>query len=269
MSKETKKQRKDEEDPKLDKEQDQAEAEDEDESEEDAEDEGAEGESERDEEEEEEEDEEDEEDEEEDEEEADPHAKHQGHDVAAKPDDDEDGTWWTPHVVLAVLVLIGVLGFFGLFNKPLGFLAAKPAAAPVTETVTTQPASQPVPAATPRPMPTPGQQQPQREMFGAKHFLVMYKGGMRAPANVTRTKEEAKVRAEEGLKKVKAGAKFETIVAEYSDEPNAGARGGDLGMFPKGAMVAPFQEAVEKLKVNEISGLVETPFGYHVILRTK
>jgi parvulin-like peptidyl-prolyl isomerase len=259
MSKETKKQPKAEEDPELAKKK-QAEAEDE---EEDEEEEG-ETEEEEEDEEDEEEDEEDEEDEAEDE-----TAKHQGKDAAAHADD-EDPYWWTPHVVLAVLVLVGILGFFGMFNKPLGFLAAKPQAAPTTETAATQPATQNTPATPPRPMP-PAQQQPQqqREMFGAKHFLVMYKGGMRAPANVTRTKEEAKARAEEGLKKVKAGAKFETIVAEYSDEPNAGARGGDLGLFPKGAMVAPFQEAVEKLKVNEISGLVETPFGYHVIMRTK
>jgi len=170
--------------------------------------------------------------------------------------------------VLAVLVLVGILGFFGMFNKPLGFLAAKPAGTAETQTAAAHtPPPQPTPATPPRP--TPAAQQPQREMFGAKHFLVMYKGSMRAPANITRTKEEAKTRAEEALKKVKAGTKFEDVVKDYSDEPGAGARGGDLGLFPKGAMVAPFQEAVEKLKVNEVSGLVETPFGYHVILRTK
>ena len=106
-------------------------------------------------------------------------------------------------------------------------------------------------------------------MFGAKHFLVMYKGSMRAPATITRTKDEAKARAEEGLKKIKDGKKFEDIVGEYSDEPGAGQRGGDLGTFPKGAMVPQFQEGLEKVKVGEVSGLVETPFGYHVILRTK
>ncbi|TKD08366.1 peptidylprolyl isomerase [Polyangium fumosum] len=264
MSKETKTQRKAEEDPELDKKRAEDEEEDEDEAEE-----GAEGESEEEEEDEDDEEDEDEEDDEEDEDEAeDEHAKHQGQDAAAHGDD-EDPYWWTPHVVLAVLVLIGILGFFGMFNKPLGFLAAKPqGGAAHTETASTQPATQATPATPPRPT-APAQQQPPREMFGAKHFLVMYKGSMRAPANITRTKEEAKARAEEGLKKVKDGGKFETIVGEYSDEPNAGARGGDLGLFPKGAMVGPFQEAVEKLKVNEVSGLVETPFGYHVILRTK
>ena len=277
MSKETDKKRKDEEDPELDEEQD--------EEEEDEEEDEEEGEEEDEEEEEsasakgasktasadddDEEDDEEDEDEEDDEEEEDDahHGDEGGHGAQG---DGEDPYWWTPHVVLGVLVLVGILGFFGMFNKPLGFLAAKPAGpAPETATVSA-PATPPQPATPPRPLPRPDQaQQPQREMFGAKHFLVMFKGGMRAPANITRTKEEAKTRAEEGLKKIKAGAKFEQVVGEYSDEPGAGARGGDLGNFPKGAMVPQFQAAVEKMKVGEVSDLVETPFGYHVILRTK
>ncbi len=72
------------------------------------------------------------------------------------------------------------------------------------------------------------------------------------------------------MKKAKDGkTKFEDVVKEYSDEPNAGARGGDLGRFPKGAMVPEFQAGLEKLKVGEISDLVETSFGFHVILRTQ
>jgi hypothetical protein len=285
MSKETDNKRKDEEDPELDDEQD----EDEEEEEEEGDDEGDEEEEDDDEDEEEDEkasgdaskasaaddadeedDDEEEEEDDEEEEEDDAHAETEGHDANAHGDD-EDPYWWTPHVVLGVLVVIGILGFFGMFNKPLAFLAAKPAGAPTTETTTaTVPAAPARPATPPRPLPRPDQgQQPQREMFGAKHFLVMYKGGMRAPATITRTKEEAKARAEEALKKVKGGAKFEDVVGEYSDEPGAGQRGGDLGLFPKGNMVPQFQEGLEKTKVGEVSGLVETPFGYHVILRTK
>ena len=54
-----------------------------------------------------------------------------------------------------------------------------------------------------------------------------------------------------------------------SDEPGADKRGGDLGKFPKGAMVPEFQAGLEKIKVGEVSDLVETPFGFHVILRTQ
>jgi protein-disulfide isomerase len=105
--------------------------------------------------------------------------------------------------------------------------------------------------------------------YGAKHLVVMYAGSMRAPAGVTRTQAEALVRAQEARQKIKSGALFEDIVAQYSDEPGAGARGGDLGTFSRGAMVPQFQSAVENLQVGEVSGVVETPFGYHVIWRTQ
>jgi protein-disulfide isomerase len=108
-----------------------------------------------------------------------------------------------------------------------------------------------------------------RLTFGAKHLLVMYLGSRRAPSHVTRTREEARARAEEAARKAKAGANFEALVAEYTDEPNAASRGGSLGVFPRGAMVAEFQAGLEALRVGEISGVVETPFGFHVIVRTK
>jgi parvulin-like peptidyl-prolyl isomerase len=107
------------------------------------------------------------------------------------------------------------------------------------------------------------------EVYGAKHLLVAYKGARRANPSVTRSKDEAKKRALEASKKAKQkGTKFETLVADYSDEPGAAKRGGDLGRFRKGAMVPQFQDAVEKIKVGQTSGVVETPFGFHVILRT-
>ena len=99
---------------------------------------------------------------------------------------------------------------------------------------------------------------------------MSYKGALRANPAVTRTKEEAKARAEEALKKArKKGADFAKIVAEYSDEPGAAARGGTLGSFTRNRMVKPFADAAFLLKVGEISDVVETAFGYHVILRTK
>jgi parvulin-like peptidyl-prolyl isomerase len=205
-----------------------------------------------------------------------PHA-HDDDDDEARAPAEEDPSWWAPHAVLGVLVVVGILGFFGVFNKVLGFLAATPGGIPSNDTSTSQPASKP---ATQPTQPAQQQQQPQqpqqmqpqppREMFGAKHLLVMYKGSRRAPPNIERSQDEAKARAEEAAKKAKDPKnKFEDLVKEYSDEPGAGARGGDLGRFPKGAMVPEFQNALEKLKVNETSGVVESPFGYHVILRTQ
>jgi parvulin-like peptidyl-prolyl isomerase len=196
---------------------------------------------------------------------------HDDHDDEAQ--EGEDPTWWAPHAVMSALVIIGVLGFFGVFNKVLAGIAAKPIGAAETTTTKEEPAKAPPPT-TPQPMrpgtPQQAADQAPKEMFGAQHLLVMYKGSRRAAPNVERSKEEAQKRATEAMKKAKDPKnKFEDLVKEYSDEPGAGARGGDLGKFPKGAMVPEFQTALEKLKVGEISELVETPFGYHVIKRTQ
>lgn len=196
------------------------------------------------------------------------HDDHDDHDEDEASADGEDPSWWLPHAVMSALVLIGVLGFFGTFNKLLAPLAAHPAGQGDTTTKEETKAVEPAKAPTPPP-PMPQAPQAPREMFAAKHLLVMYKGGRRAPEGITRTKDEAKARATEAQKKAKDGKnKFEDLVKQYSDEPKAGERGGDLGTFPKGSMVPEFQAGLEKIKVGEISDVVETPFGFHVILRT-
>jgi parvulin-like peptidyl-prolyl isomerase len=109
---------------------------------------------------------------------------------------------------------------------------------------------------------------PLPQTVSARHVLVQYKGSERADKSITRTKEEAKARIDEVVTKSKAGSKFEDLAKEYSDGPSA-PRGGDLGEFPEGAMHPKFNEAVFALKVGATSGVVETPFGYHIIYRYK
>jgi parvulin-like peptidyl-prolyl isomerase len=158
-----------------------------------------------------------------------------------------DGDWlpdWAPFAVLALLVVLGVAGGLGAFTKPPAEGATEAPSTALAE------ASKPT-------------------SIAASHFLVMYKGSMRAPETVTRTKDEAKARALEGLAKVKKGEDFAKIVGEYSDEPGAAQRGGALGDFTADRMVKPFSDAAFALKVGQVSGLVETPFGFHVIKRTK
>ncbi len=185
---------------------------------------------------------------------------------------DEDPTWWVPHAVLTTLVLVGVLGFFGAFNTWLKPLFGPPTAFGAAASASAQAAAPvaPTPQPQPRPQTPPAQaEQGPVELFGAKHLIVQYKGSTRAPATVTRTKEEAKARTDEALKKLKGGAKWEDIVGEYSDEPGAAKRAGNLGNFRKGSMDKRFQAAVEALKVDQMSEVVESDFGFHIIVRTR
>ncbi len=107
------------------------------------------------------------------------------------------------------------------------------------------------------------------EKVAASHILISYKGADRASDKITRTKEEAKKRAAEVLEKAKApDADFAALAKEYSDGPSS-VKGGDLGTFGKGQMHPNFEKATWKLKVGELSGIVETPFGFHIIKRTE
>jgi hypothetical protein len=113
----------------------------------------------------------------------------------------------------------------------------------------------------------PAADQPQE--IDAQHLLVMYKGSKSAPAGVTRSRDEARVRAGEALARVKSGEAFDKVVAAYTDEPGGAKRGGELGRFSREMMVKPFADAAFALGVGEVSTVIESPFGFHVIKRTE
>ena len=86
---------------------------------------------------------------------------------------------------------------------------------------------------------------------------------------VKRTKAEAKARAEEVASKAKSGGDFTELVKTYSDDPAAKERMGSVGKFTRDKMVKPFSDAAFALEVDATSGVVETPFGFHVIKRNQ
>ena len=73
--------------------------------------------------------------------------------------------------------------------------------------------------------------------------------------------------AQDLVKKLNDGVDFEKLAADFSLCPS-GKRGGDLGEFTRGRMVKPFEDAAFGLEVGQVSGLVKTQFGYHLIKRT-
>ncbi len=75
----------------------------------------------------------------------------------------------------------------------------------------------------------------------------------------------AKTKAEGILKRLKAGESFAKLAREHSDDRGSAKKGGDLGFFGYGSMVEQFEDAAFSLKNNEMSGLVKTSFGFHII----
>jgi foldase protein PrsA len=86
------------------------------------------------------------------------------------------------------------------------------------------------------------------EQIRARHILTVDEG-----------------KAKEVLAKVKAGGNWDALAKEYSTDPGSKDKGGELGFFGRGQMVAPFEKAAFAAGVNQIIGPVKSPFGYHVI----
>lgn len=107
------------------------------------------------------------------------------------------------------------------------------------------------------------------EQIVCQHVLVGYKGAVKAKRGLVRTKEEAKARAG-----VVAGLAhddpdgFDELVKKFSDDPSA-ERLGTTGLVRRADLVKPFADAAFALEIGQVTGAVETPFGFHVIKRTQ
>ena len=80
--------------------------------------------------------------------------------------------------------------------------------------------------------------------------------------------EKAKKKAEDILKRINNGEDFAKLAKENSDDPGSASKGGDLGYFGKGEMVPEFEEVAFSLKKDEVSEIVKSEYGYHIIKLT-
>ena len=99
----------------------------------------------------------------------------------------------------------------------------------------------------------------QPEQVKASHILIKVDA-----AATDAQKTEARNKIDAVRQKLKDGGDFAELAKEYSEGPS-NSRGGDLGYFKRGQMVKPFEDAVFAMQPDEVSDIVETRFGYHII----
>lgn len=95
--------------------------------------------------------------------------------------------------------------------------------------------------------------------------LMTFRQVVLVPEASQAAKDSARVEAESLLERVHAGEDFAELARIYSDDPGTASLGGDLGWFRRGRMVRAFEDAAFRLVDGEISDVVETDFGYHII----
>ena len=113
-------------------------------------------------------------------------------------------------------------------------------------------------------------------VVSTRHIVIAHQGSMRASADVARTRSEALELCQELMLRARSGERFASLATQYSDGPSRFV-GGDVGPFAKGRMdhVAPLfpysipavEQAVFDLGLGETSGIIESPFGCHVLQR--
>jgi parvulin-like peptidyl-prolyl isomerase len=141
-----------------------------------------------------------------------------------------------------------------------------PAAAAPAAPAAKAPAPPPDPAAAQNAKEAAPAEQP--ESATAAHILIRYAGALRTTAEITRTKEDARKLAQEVWQKASAaGANFAALADQYTEDPSGKGRGGKLGTFPRGRMVPEFDKPLFALRPGQVSEVIETPFGFHIIYR--
>jgi peptidyl-prolyl cis-trans isomerase C len=97
------------------------------------------------------------------------------------------------------------------------------------------------------------------ERARARHILI------RVAPNASKDERAAALKKIQDIQKQVKGGDFAELAKKYSEDPGSKERGGDLGYFSRGDMVDPFEKAAFSLNVGQVSDIVTTDFGYHII----
>lgn len=104
-----------------------------------------------------------------------------------------------------------------------------------------------------------------RSELGRRPATIEFRQVLVKPQPSDSAREAAMAEAREALQALQDGADFATVARRYSDDPGTRERGGELGWFRRGRMVPAFERAAFGLRPGQVSGIVETSFGFHII----
>lgn len=105
----------------------------------------------------------------------------------------------------------------------------------------------------------------QGDRFGERPATVSFEQVVVAPEPTDSARAAARAEIEEIQRQLVGGEDFSTLARRHSDDPGTREQGGDLGWFRQGRMVKAFDEVVFGMRPGQVSGIVETPFGFHLI----
>ena len=108
---------------------------------------------------------------------------------------------------------------------------------------------------------------PWPDTVGVKHIMVAYQGALLAPFSITRSKEEARTLAKDIRERLLKGEDWDTMVRKHSDDTSTAKTSGDLGLIPLNVVPAELEGVAFTLPLNQISDVVESPGGFHILLR--
>ncbi len=105
----------------------------------------------------------------------------------------------------------------------------------------------------------------QRAQLGTRPATVSFEQVIVEPVASDSAKAAARREAEQVVEEIRKGGDFEVLARRFSDDPGSKERGGDLGWFKQGQMVRPFEQVAFAMRPGDVSGIVETQFGFHII----